>query len=132
MECVYNDGMSREESDGEHRMSVEKNEARRASRYVPAVCCRVTDMLSGALLGEVLNVSREGLMLLSRQSIDEGSMYQVSIDCDMDGADSIEAGIECLWSDEHGNGGTVAGFHIIDISSQGQACLDRLLRSFTQ
>jgi len=102
-------------------------ESRQADRLKPAANCRVTDVLTAATLGEVLNISSEGLMLVSGFPISEGSIFQVEIQCELNDMGTISAGIECLWTDPHGNGGTLAGFQIIDISDQDQQSLYRLL-----
>ena len=102
-------------------------ESRQADRLKPAANCQVTDVLTGTTLGEVLNISSEGLMLASPVPICEGSIYQVDIRCQLQDMGRISAGIECLWTDPHGNGGTLAGFQIIDISDEDQQNLYRLL-----
>ncbi len=104
-------------------------ESRQADRLKPAANCRVTDVLTNTTLGEVLNISSEGLMLAAPVPISEGSIYQVDIRCQLQDMGHIFAGIECLWTDPHGNGGTLAGFQIIDISDEDRQALYRLLEA---
>ncbi|GEM_PF-1016198 len=119
-------GMPDEETPSQ---SAEHSDARQADRLQPAAECHVFDVLEATPLGEVLNISSEGLMLASALSIEEGSLYQVEIHCALDEVPPIAAGIECLWTAPHGNGGTLAGFQIIDISQAGQDALYRLLEA---
>jgi len=49
-------------------------ESRQADRLKPAANCRVADVMTAATLGEVLNISSEGLMLASGFPISEGSI----------------------------------------------------------
>lgn len=125
---AYNRDMSCENPEEEKAMlATETIDSRQSHRLKPAASCHVIDALSASLLGEVLNISSDGLMLASPLSIGEGSIFQVDIHCDLSDVGRISAGIECLWTEPYGNGGTLAGFHIIDISDQDQDVLHCLL-----
>ncbi len=119
--------MSDNKNNPDPMIKTETIDSRQADRLKPAAQCHVMDVISGAKLGEVLNISSEGLMLVSALPILEGSIYQVNIVCELNQLDAISAGIECLWTDDHGVSGTLAGFQIIDISEADQDALYRLL-----
>lgn len=84
---------------------------------------RVTDRQTGSTIGQLVNISEEGLMLLCPKPVPENSIYQFSLefaagsDCAADGP--IMIGVESLWC--HSSSDQTqhwSGFYIIDISDQ--------------
>jgi hypothetical protein len=96
---------------------------------VPGVVC-VTDRQTGRELGQLVNISEEGLMILTSAALAENTIFQLSLGfCNQAGEDDpIEVGVECLWCHESNNASQYwAGFYIIDISGQHQERIRRLI-----
>jgi hypothetical protein len=80
-----------------------------------------TDRQTGRELGQLVNFSDEGIMLMGNEPVAENSILQLSLsfDSESDNEEPILLGVESLWchsSDDkshHWN-----GFFIIDISEQ--------------
>jgi hypothetical protein len=90
---------------------------------------RVTDRHANREFGRLVNISEEGLMILTSAAIEENTIFQLSLGlCDRDGAsDPIAIGVECLWCNESSTRNRFwAGFYIIDISEQDQERIRRL------
>ena len=54
-------------------------EKRKTLRKIANEILEVTDQITGTHLGRVVNISAEGLMLLSSSPIDTGSVYQLDL-----------------------------------------------------
>lgn len=96
---------------------------------VPGIVC-ITDRQADRDFGRLVNISEEGLMILTSEAIAENAIFQLSLGfCDKDGDnDPIEIGVECLWCHGSNNQDQYwAGFFIIDISEQDQDRIRRLL-----
>ena len=90
----------------------------------------VIDTISKNSLGELVNISAKGLMLLGDKPILDGSVYQVKVRLTESGQHFLFMGIECLWKSESGSRTKYwSGYRIIDISDQNQTLLDRLIAS---
>lgn len=90
----------------------------------------VSNLHTGDVLGQLVNLSIEGLMLTSPEALETGSTYQLKIPLSTEGVDdaSITVGAESLWSEDiHGSGTYWTGFYIIDISPEDQAILEQLV-----
>lgn len=80
-------------------------------------------------IGQLANISADGLMIASLNEIDTNSVLQVRI-AFHNGAEltELEIGIESLWcQDTNESGVWWTGFHIIDISPEHQEILDSML-----
>lgn len=96
---------------------------------VPGVVC-VTDRAANCEFGRLVNISEEGMMIMTSEPVAENTIFQLSLGfCNEDGeSDPIEIGVECLWCKESNNQDQFwAGFYIIDISEQGQERIRRLI-----
>ena len=106
------------------------SELRRNVRLdVPGVIC-VTDRQANREFGRLVNISEEGLMILTSEAVPENGIFQLSLGfCNpTGGSDPINIGVECLWCNESNNDGQFwAGFYIIDISAQDQERIHRML-----
>jgi hypothetical protein len=107
-------------------MSVQKNtsiEMRKHVRQdVPGVVC-VTDRQAKRKIGRLVNISEEGLMILTDEPVAENAVFQLHLEfCNQEGeSDPIEIGVESLWCKQGSNENQFwAGFYIIDISEQNQ------------
>jgi len=97
---------------------------------VPGVVCVSDHRQTTRDFGRLVNISEEGLMILTFEPVAENSIFQLSLAfCDNeDACDPIEIGVECLWCSQGNNEGQFwAGFYIIDISEQDQERIRRLV-----
>lgn len=93
----------------------------------------VFDTMRDVELGKLVNLHEDGFLLISNEPIEEGSIYQLKFypQPPIDGVSEVSVGAECLWLDETGSGEQVwAGFHIMDISSEGLTSIKDLTERF--
>ncbi|MCB1759457.1 MAG: PilZ domain-containing protein [Gammaproteobacteria bacterium] len=97
---------------------------------------QVVDLNSGEVMGNLVNISTGGLMLLSEVPLAPNRLFQLSLvlPSQLDGAASIEFGVECLWVQdaEESNAPCWAGFQIIDISEQSSQLIAQLMAAWTE
>jgi len=95
----------------------------------------IRDLNTGELVGNLVNVSAGGLMLLSEVPLTPNRLFQFSmtLPAPIDGIPVIEFGAECLWvqDDTETNGPCWAGFQIIDIADQGTTLIEQLIKEWT-
>ena len=90
----------------------------------------VFNLISGLSVGRLVNIHREGLMIIGDSDMKADSLYQLSLRLPepIEGQKEILLGVDCLWvrasEDQHQHW---TGFHIIDISAQGLALIDSLV-----
>ncbi len=104
-------------------------EQRRKNRVTIPEHPQILDAHSDKVLGELVNLSSDGLMAVSPAGIASGTVYQMRIPLIQDG-DRVEilVGAESLWCDDaNGSGSYWTGFQIIDISSEHQDILDSVV-----
>lgn len=89
----------------------------------------VNDAHTGKMIGQLVNLSSEGLMIVSSECIPPGTVRQIVIQIELDGGTrDLNIGIESLWSaDANESGAHWTGMQIIDISPDQQALLNELL-----
>lgn len=102
-------------------------EYRKNRRVIPNVKIDIVDMILGTKLGDVLNVSSDGLLATSVCKIDIGEMFQTEWHFAARGMKSISVGLECLWAEVQYTNICLCGFYIIDISEDDQNILNRLI-----
>jgi hypothetical protein len=97
---------------------------------------QVIDLNSGGVMGNLVNISAGGLMLLSEVPLAPNRLFQLSLvlPSPLDDTASIEFGAECLWVQESENTGAPcwAGFQIIDISDQASQLITHLMSEWTE
>ncbi|MCB1881631.1 MAG: PilZ domain-containing protein [Gammaproteobacteria bacterium] len=97
---------------------------------------QVRDLNTDALIGNLVNISAGGLMLLSEIPLTPNRLFQfsLSLPAPIDGATVIEFGAECLWvqDDTETSGPCWAGFQIIDISDLGTKLIEQLINEWTE
>ena len=100
-------------------------EQRRKRRVAIADYLEVTDTHSGKVLGQLVNLSADGLMLMGPGCITPGTIYQLMIPLQTHtGAEPLLLGAENLWChDANESGSYWSGFQIIDISPQHREIL---------
>lgn len=93
----------------------------------------VIDLLSGETIGNLINISEGGFMLITDQELPLNSLFQLRLVLPegLTEASNIEVGAESLWS----NASTTSdylwyGFHIIDISTDNAKVIDQLSQSW--
>ena len=97
---------------------------------VPAV-----DAASGETLGALVNISIEGLMLMSNQALETNRLYQVTLALPeaISGHSEIELGVDCLWTrDDEQFGHHWSGFQIIDASQDAIKVIEQLIRDYSE
>ena len=89
----------------------------------------VLDAHSTKVLGELVNLSADGLMVVSPDDLASGTVYQMRIPLvQEDRKVEIVVGAESLWCDDaNGSGSYWIGFQIIDISPEHQEILNAVV-----
>jgi len=96
-------------------------EMRVRNRVEVSEVIHVTDRQTGETLGQLVNISEEGFMLLGTQAVTEDNIFQLSLEFDneSDNTSPILIGVESLWchaSDDQTQ--FWSGYYIIDISDE--------------
>jgi hypothetical protein len=96
-------------------------EMRSHNRVEVSEVIRVTDTQTGSVLGQLVNISEEGFMLLGTQAVTEDNIFQLSLEFQTEGSDAspVLIGVESLWC--HASSDQTqywSGFYIIDISDE--------------
>jgi hypothetical protein len=109
--------------------NAEKSEQRRQPRVTIPAHPEILDATSGKILGQLVNLSIDGLMAVSPRSINCGTVYQVRIPLIVGGQPAeIQLGIESLWcEDANESGSHWTGFQVIDISTEHQKILNSVV-----
>ena len=105
------------------------SEQRRKTRVTIPEHPQILDAHTGKVLGELVNLSTDGLMAVSPGGVACGTVWQVRISL-VRGDRKVEIliGAESLWSDDaNGSGSYWTGFQIIDISSEHQEILNTVV-----
>ncbi|MEN8179401.1 MAG: PilZ domain-containing protein [Pseudomonadota bacterium] len=105
-------------------------EQRKSPRKVANEVLEVLDQITGAQLGKVVNISAEGLMLLSNEQINVGSVYQLDLKLTrlIKKHSRISFGAEAVWSTEAAQPKSYwTGFRMIDISEDSILAIDNLI-----
>ncbi|HXS73050.1 MAG TPA: PilZ domain-containing protein [Rhodanobacteraceae bacterium] len=102
------------------------SEQRRASRKPPLAPIEVSDALTGENIGRIGNLSRNGMMLISRRMLNADALYQVRFHLpDREGRMRLlEAGVHEQWSEPAAVPGQHwAGLRIIALSDADETVL---------
>ena len=88
------------------------------------------------LLGRLVNITSEGLMLVSSQPLATDTLYQVilALPEEVDGVRQVELGMDCLWTSPTDPKADMfwSGCHIIDISETMLQHLLVLIEQFSE
>lgn len=106
---------------------------RRLERKTLSQTVSVTDVLTAEKVGEVVNITTEGIMLLTHAELSCNSvfMFELELPETIDGEDTIQIGVDCLWcksSDSFERFWT--GFQIIDADPSTTARIEALITNF--
>ena len=107
----------------------EHSEQRRKNRVTIPEHPQILDAHSGKVLGELVNLSTDGLMAVSPDGIVSGTVCQMRIPL-VQGGRKVEIllGAESLWCDDANDSGSYwTGFQIIDISPEHQEILNAVV-----
>jgi hypothetical protein len=109
-------------------------EKRSIPRRKPSTAIRVSDDLSGEDLGNLANLTPEGLMLVSREPIALNSILQLRIQVPPAAkrAEKLCFGAESLWTSQAEDEGEYfwTGFSIIDISNDAADFIERWIEDW--
>lgn len=105
---------------------------RRSERHLINQLLRVRDCNSAHLMGNLVNLSHHGFMLISPQPLTQGLTTEISLELPyaVDGQSSVSFKARCVWcqkssySDDYG-----AGFEIEDITEPDRRKLQVLFGS---
>lgn len=102
-------------------------EYRKNKRVKPNIKIEVFDVIIGRSLGEVINISRDGILIACDKIVEVGEMFQTDWSFNARGLKSISVGLECLWSENEYSSFCLSGFQIIDISEDDQDIINRII-----
>lgn len=106
---------------------------RRLKRWYLVMYLRVFDEDTGALLGHVVDINKEGIRLVSDQPIPTGQIFRLWMDVPKENAprQRISLEVESLWSGRDVNPDFYAtGFRIHNIGTQELLQLQLLIEEF--
>jgi hypothetical protein len=101
-------------------------EHRRSKRRDPEVPVQVVNTMTGEAIGQIGNLSPDGMMLIAHREIRPDAMYQFSFPLPIQNHApiEIEVGMHEQWSEPAGVPGQYwAGFRIVSISAEDQELL---------
>lgn len=100
-------------------------ENRRSRRRSTRQSIDVTDALTGESIGQVGNLSSDGMLLIANRQVPDGGLFQFAFDLpDTAPPRRIEVGVHEQWSEPANVPGQFwAGFRIIDIAPEDRTAL---------
>jgi hypothetical protein len=90
----------------------------------------ITNQITGQTFGELINITTEGLMIISDNEIETGSIFQLELTLaePIEGETKIELGADCLWCRKVENFTRYwGGFQIIDASEKAVQQVELLI-----
>ena len=108
-------------------------ETRRKRRYAPTQTIQVIDAFTGNELGSLVNITCEGMMLVSAERIEPNRIYQINLQLPetIKDTNSIDVVIDCLWSKHSGSQEVYwAGCAIIDSDEHANNIIEELIASY--
>ena len=109
------------------------SERRKLKRIHLIYYLRVFDMETGKQLGHVIDLSTEGLLLLSDKAIllDKTFHFKMDLPSEIKGTEVFEFTAQSLWTSKDENPDFInTGFKILDIKEDGLKIINRLIRRF--
>jgi hypothetical protein len=95
----------------------------------------IIDKINGGVFGELVNITTEGLMVMTDREIETQAIFQFALQLPepIKGGDQIIVGADCLWCRSAENFSRYwAGFQIIDASEEAVAQLEVLLEQYAR
>ncbi|MEW8508524.1 MAG: PilZ domain-containing protein [Candidatus Thiodiazotropha sp.] len=105
-------------------------EQRQSPRKVANEVLIIADQITGSHIGRVVNISAEGLMLLSNEPMVTGSVYQLNLllPVPKKNRENLSFTAEAVWCTEASQPESYwSGFHIIDIDADDVLIIDELI-----
>ncbi len=93
----------------------------------------IHDLINGGPFGELVNITAEGLMLITDREVETQAIFQMGLQLpeQLEGSDQLVIGADCLWCRRAENFHRYwAGFQIIDASDKALAQIDALIRLY--
>lgn len=91
----------------------------------------IVNKMDGSVLGRLVNMTTEGLMLVSTSPLTTDMLYQVTLNLpeSVNDMNAIDLGMDCLWTSPTTPDADMywSGCHIIDISQDMFATLEVLI-----
>ena len=110
------------------------NNRRTQRRRTLSGSVNIVNQFDGAVLGRLVNITTEGLMLVSAKPLATDTLYQAVLELPetLNDMSRLELGMDCLWTSPTNPDADMywSGCHIIDISEQMFATLVVLIESF--
>lgn len=106
------------------------NDQRQSMRKDLPVVIDATNAITGEIMGQIANISVEGLMMITTQAVAEGSISQMSFSISLPGDAMFDfsIGVEALWCAEAKVSNSFwVGYQIVDISDRDEQALQELL-----
>lgn len=95
----------------------------------------IVDTINGGSFGELINVSVDGIMVMTQNEIPTHSIYQLALELpiDIEGSRRVELGADCLWCRKAENFHRYwAGFQIIDTSDLASRQISHLIDQYAK
>ena len=108
-------------------------ERRKHTRKRTSKLLQVVDINTNELLGNVVDISIGGVMLISNREIEDNSVFQLALNIpkDCDGTGQIEFGAEVLWTEMSDDSNHFwVGMHIIDISTEAGSKYEAFVENY--
>ncbi|HHW4681417.1 MAG TPA: PilZ domain-containing protein [Xylella taiwanensis] len=108
------------------------HESRRTLRRQVSGGISVLDMVAEQMIGQLSNISENGMLLLSPTSLVDDALYQLRFQLsDLQGRLlQIDVGLHLLWSSSpHGFGQLWAGFRFLTVSDEHRQYVRRLVNA---
>ncbi|MCW9058404.1 MAG: PilZ domain-containing protein [Gammaproteobacteria bacterium] len=112
--------------------NLDAHEKRKLERCPVTEVLEVFDVHSERQLGRLVDITQEGMMITSQNPIMVNRIFQllIPLPAPLEGCNEIRLGVESLWSRESHDGACYwTGFHVICISDQDRACIERLFKA---
>lgn len=106
---------------------------RRLKRQEIATHVTITNSLTGELVGELVNITVEGLMIISDDEVDTNSIFQFTLALPekIERATELNLGVDCLWCRKAENFNRYwSGYQIIDASPEALRTIDALIKNY--
>ena len=94
---------------------------------------RIRDVIANALVGELVNITTEGMMLISDREVTTNSIFQLRLELPepINNFTTIDVGVDCLWCRTADNFGRFwSGYQIIDASPAAIATIEALISNY--
>lgn len=94
---------------------------------------RIRDVITDARVGELVNITTEGMMIISDREVVTNSIFQLKLELPepIDGHDTIDVGVDCLWCRTADNFGRFwSGYQIIDASPEAISTIEALIANY--